>query len=62
MTKKSYYNKVLRKKIASQNLLNRWGDPKEISSVVLFLCSNESSFINGQEIFVDGGWSINGIV
>ena len=60
MTEKSYKNKKKRSYIAKKSLLKRWGDPKEISSVVLFLCSSGSSFINGQEILVDGGWSIDG--
>ena len=60
MTIKSYKNKKLKNMIANKNFLKRWGKKNEISSVVLFLCSEGSSFINGQEIFVDGGWSVNG--
>lgn len=60
MTKKSYKNNKLKNIIANKNFLKRWGKKNEISSVVLFLCSEGSSFINGQEIFVDGGWSVNG--
>lgn len=35
--------------------LKRLGDPKEVSSVIYFLASEESSYINGQTIRVDGG-------
>ncbi len=35
--------------------LGRLGDPDEIASVALFLASNESSYVNGAELFVDGG-------
>jgi len=35
--------------------LNRLGQPKEIADVVLFLAGDESSFITGTEIVVDGG-------
>lgn len=35
--------------------LNRMGQPEEVASAVAFLASNESSFINGSEIFTDGG-------
>ena len=31
------------------------GRPDEIASVALFLASNDSSFVNGVELFVDGG-------
>jgi NAD(P)-dependent dehydrogenase (short-subunit alcohol dehydrogenase family) len=33
----------------------RVGRPEEIASAVLFLASDESSFMTGSEVFVDGG-------
>ena len=33
----------------------RIGQPEEIAKAVLFLASNEASFINGVELFIDGG-------
>ncbi len=38
--------------------LGRRGTPSEIASVALFLASNEASYIQGQEIVVDGGMSL----
>jgi NAD(P)-dependent dehydrogenase (short-subunit alcohol dehydrogenase family) len=35
--------------------LGRTGTPEEIAKAVLFLASNDSSFITGIELFVDGG-------
>jgi len=35
--------------------LGRLGDPDEIANAALFLASEESSFVNGIELFVDGG-------
>lgn len=37
--------------------LGRLGDPDEIAAAALFLASGDSSFINGIELFVDGGMS-----
>lgn len=41
--------------------LNRYGTEQEIANVVHFLCSAESSYINGQQIAVDGGFGSTGI-
>jgi NAD(P)-dependent dehydrogenase (short-subunit alcohol dehydrogenase family) len=35
--------------------LGRLGEPEEIGKVVAFLASDASSFVNGIEMFVDGG-------
>ena len=40
-----------------RQLIKRFGTPEEISNVILFLASDESSFITGGVIPVDGGWT-----
>ncbi len=40
---------------ASQIPLRRVGQPEDIASVIAFLCSDDSSFISGQTIYVRGG-------
>jgi len=33
----------------------RWGQPAELAGATIFFCSEASSFINGQMLYVDGG-------
>lgn len=42
------------------HLLRRTGDPEEVAQAVLFLCSDEASFITGTDIRVDGGYTAMG--
>jgi NAD(P)-dependent dehydrogenase (short-subunit alcohol dehydrogenase family) len=42
------------------HLLGRVGDPEEVAAAVLFLCSDEASFITGTDLRVDGGYSAMG--
>jgi NAD(P)-dependent dehydrogenase (short-subunit alcohol dehydrogenase family) len=46
-----------KKDIQSQVPLKRFGTLKELAMVAVFLASSDSSFILGEEITVDGGWS-----
>jgi NAD(P)-dependent dehydrogenase (short-subunit alcohol dehydrogenase family) len=44
-------------RIGQLNPLGRAGEPEEIAAVVAFLLSDESSYVNGQAVAVDGGLS-----
>lgn len=37
--------------------LGRWGEPKDVGALALYLCSEEASFITGADILIDGGWT-----
>jgi NAD(P)-dependent dehydrogenase (short-subunit alcohol dehydrogenase family) len=43
---------------AEQYPLRRTGTPNDIANAIVFLCSEEASFITGQALVVDGGLSI----
>lgn len=40
--------------------LGRFGDPAEFAQLVVFLASEESSYITASEFFIDGGLSYAG--
>lgn len=50
-------NKEFIKNYSSRNPMKRLGKPEEIATVALFLASDASSYINGINLVVDGGWS-----
>ena len=60
--KTSYYEKFKKNKknlykwTLSRIPQNRWGEVSDITSLALFLISDETNYINGQSIICDGGW------
>jgi 3alpha(or 20beta)-hydroxysteroid dehydrogenase len=51
---------VMKRAFADGTPAKRAGRPEEVASLVLFLCSDGSSYINGAEIAVDGGFTAGG--
>ena len=44
-------------KLKEKSMLNRIGKPDDLKGIIALLCSEASSFITGQVISVDGGWT-----
>lgn len=50
-------DKEFLEKLADKTFVKRIGKPEEATSAVYFLSLDESSYITGQNIIVDGGWT-----
>lgn len=60
--KTSFYKKFQKKTslykwTLSRTPLGRWGNPDEVAELICFLISDQSSYINGEVINIDGGWT-----
>jgi NAD(P)-dependent dehydrogenase (short-subunit alcohol dehydrogenase family) len=50
-------NAELRAQFLAKIPVGRWGQPKEIGQLAVFLCSEHAGFITGTDIVIDGGWT-----
>ena len=58
MTKKLQEDPKLREIYLRRILLNRYAEPQDIAPAFIFLASDESSYITGQLLCVDGGYGL----
>jgi NAD(P)-dependent dehydrogenase (short-subunit alcohol dehydrogenase family) len=61
MTRKSYADTELHQQRLRHMILPRWGEPEDLVGAAIFLVSKASSYMTGQDVFVDGGWTAKGL-
>ena len=54
----SEYTDEMRNSTINRHPIGRLANPMEIAKVITFLASNDSSFITGENIIADGGYTI----
>jgi len=52
--------KGLHENVLRRTPTGRWGEPKDLAGIAVFLCSPASDFVTGTAIPVDGGYSVQG--
>jgi NAD(P)-dependent dehydrogenase (short-subunit alcohol dehydrogenase family) len=56
MTDSPQVREEIRKGGAAAHVLGRFGKPEEVANAILFLASDEASFVTGSPLHVDGGY------
>lgn len=61
MTLKSFSDKSRNNLIKKKTILGRWGKSSDLVGAVIFLASDASLYMTGQDIYIDGGWLAKGM-
>ena len=56
LTERYFQDPDMADTVRSIHAMNRWGEAIEIARVILFLASEDASFMTGVTVPVDGGW------
>jgi len=57
LTERYFQDPEMAQTVKSIHAMNRWGEAREIARAILFLASDDASFITGTTLLVDGGWT-----
>ena len=61
MNQNSWKNLKTRKARTIRTMLDRWGEIDELVGPCIFLASDASKYVTAQDLYVDGGWTANGL-
>jgi NAD(P)-dependent dehydrogenase (short-subunit alcohol dehydrogenase family) len=48
---------VVKSEFEKEGVMGRWARPEEIATGILFLATEESSYMTGADLRMDGGWT-----
>ena len=51
---------IVEEEVTARTPAGRWATTEDISRAVVFLCSADAGFVNGQTLVVDGGYTAYG--
>ncbi len=56
-TRRGISEEEVKREFEEQGVLKRWATPEEIAKGILYLASDDSTYITGGDILIDGGWT-----
>jgi len=62
MTDASYRDAARHERRRAHTCLGRWGTVEDLAGAAIFLASDAAAYVTGIDLFVDGGWTAQGLV